>query len=600
MAIRLPLHEVHASLGARFIEADGYLLPQEYAGAAAEHAALRERAGVIDRSQRGKVEATGRDRVSFLQGMLTSDVKALAAGQGRRAAFLDVHGKVLSLLVVHSLADRLVLEMDRSLVAPTLAGLDRFLISERVELEDASDASGLLTVVGPAARAAVEKIAGQPLPDLAPWHHVRLEAEGEAVRVVRNDELGEEGYDLWLRPEALAPWWERAMAAGAQPVGQAAWEVCRVEAGRVRHGADVSASTLIMEAALDDVYSLTKGCYIGQEVVARVSLPRPRQPQARRLRVPGCADPGARCARCGWTARTWGGSPAPSSRPPSGAGSPSATCGASTGSRGPGSRSPVTARPSPRRSHRCPSTGARERMTAPSDRAPNRLARETSPYLLQHQFNPVDWYPWGDEALARAKAEDKPIMLSVGYSACHWCHVMERESFEDPATAAVMNEHFVNVKVDREERPDVDAIYMQAVQALTGHGGWPMTVFLTPEGVPFYGGTYFPPDERHGLPSFRRVLLSMAEVYREQRGRVQEAGRQMLEQLRQGERVRAGADLLTTELLHRAFQQLRAGADRQHGGLGGAPKFPQPMTLGLRPPLLAAHRHARCARRCSG
>jgi folate-binding protein YgfZ len=271
MVIRLPLHEVHASLGARFIEADGSLLPQEYAGAAAEHAALRERAGVIDRSQRGKVEATGRDRVSFLQGMLTSDVKALAAGQGRRAAFLDVHGKVLSLLVVHSLADRLVLEMDRGLVAPTLAGLDRFLISERVELEDASDASGLLTVVGPAARAAVEKIAGQPLPDLAPWHHARLETESEAVRVVRNDELGEEGYDLWLRPEALAPWWERAMATGAQPVGQAAWEVCRVEAGRVRHGADVTASTLVMEAALDDVYSLNKGCYIGQEVVARVS-----------------------------------------------------------------------------------------------------------------------------------------------------------------------------------------------------------------------------------------------------------------------------------------------------------------------------------------
>jgi uncharacterized protein YyaL (SSP411 family) len=216
--------------------------------------------------------------------------------------------------------------------------------------------------------------------------------------------------------------------------------------------------------------------------------------------------------------------------------------------------------------------------TAPSDRAPNRLARETSPYLLQHQFNPVDWYPWGDEALARAKAEDKPIVLSVGYSACHWCHVMERESFEDPATAAVMNEHFVNVKVDREERPDVDAIYMQAVQALTGHGGWPMTVFLTPEGVPFYGGTYFPPEDRHGLPSFRRVLLSMAEVYREQRGRVQEAGRDLLEHLRQGERVPGGADLLTTELLHRAFQQLRAEADGRHGGLGRAPKFPQPMT----------------------
>jgi folate-binding protein YgfZ len=271
MTTRLSLHDLHARLGARFVEAEGYLQPGEYAGTAAEHAALRDRAGVIDRSQRGKVEATGRDRVSFLQGMLTSDVKALATGQGGRAAFLDVHGKVLSLLVVHSLADRLVLEMDRGLVAPTLAGLDRFLISERVEFEDASDAHGLLTVAGPAARAAVEKLAGQPLPDIAPWHHARLEVEGEALRVVRNDELGEEGYDLWLRPEALASWWERAMAAGAQPVGRAAWEVCRVEAGTVRHGADVTESTLILETGLEDVYSLTKGCYIGQEVVARVT-----------------------------------------------------------------------------------------------------------------------------------------------------------------------------------------------------------------------------------------------------------------------------------------------------------------------------------------
>ena len=212
-------------------------------------------------------------------------------------------------------------------------------------------------------------------------------------------------------------------------------------------------------------------------------------------------------------------------------------------------------------------------------RTPNRLAGETSPYLLQHQFNPVDWYPWGEEALARAKAEDKPIMLSVGYSACHWCHVMERESFEDPATAAVMNEHFVNVKVDREERPDIDAIYMQAVQTLTGHGGWPMTVFLTPEGVPFYGGTYFPPDERPGMPAFQRVLLSMAAAYREQRGAVQEQGRQLVERLRQGERVRAGGELLTREVLDAAHQGLRAEFDPRHGGLGRAPKFPQPMAF---------------------
>src|SRR5216110_1767814 len=145
----------------------------------------------------------------------------------------------------------------------------------------------------------------------------------------------------------------------------------------------------------------------------------------------------------------------------------------------------------------------------------NRLALETSPYLLQHKDNPVDWYPWGPEALERAKAEDKPILLSVGYSACHWCHVMERESFENEEIAALMNRLFVNVKVDREERPDVDQIYMQAVQSMTGRGGWPMTVFLTPEGVPFYGGTYFPPEDRHGMPAFPRLLVGVAQAYRE-------------------------------------------------------------------------------------
>src|SRR5262252_7276322 len=145
---------------------------------------------------------------------------------------------------------------------------------------------------------------------------------------------------------------------------------------------------------------------------------------------------------------------------------------------------------------------------------PNRLAAETSPYLLQHAGNPVDWYPWSPEALERARSEDKPILLSIGYAACHWCHVMAHESFEDDATAALMNDRFVNIKVDREERPDLDGIYMQAVQAMTGHGGWPMTVFLTPDGVPFYGGTYFPKDERHGIPSFKRILDSVSNAYR--------------------------------------------------------------------------------------
>jgi uncharacterized protein YyaL (SSP411 family) len=211
--------------------------------------------------------------------------------------------------------------------------------------------------------------------------------------------------------------------------------------------------------------------------------------------------------------------------------------------------------------------------------ASNRLARETSPYLLQHQHNPVDWYPWGPEAFERARAEGKPLLLSVGYSACHWCHVMERESFEDPAIAGLMNQSFVNVKVDREERPDVDAIYMQAVQALTGRGGWPMTVFLTPEGVPFYGGTYFPPQDRHGLPGFPRVLDAVAAFYRDQPDRTAQMGKELLDRLRQSAEVRPSGELLTRDLLDEARRGLRREYDPRHGGLGGAPKFPQPMAF---------------------
>ena len=207
----------------------------------------------------------------------------------------------------------------------------------------------------------------------------------------------------------------------------------------------------------------------------------------------------------------------------------------------------------------------------------NRLAKETSPYLLQHKGNPVDWYPWGEEAFARAKAEDKPILLSVGYSACHWCHVMERESFEDSEIARLMNELFVNIKVDREERPDVDQIYMQAVQAMTGHGGWPMTVFLTPDGVPFYGGTYFPPVERQGMPAFPRLLRSVADAYRDRRAEVLQSGRQLVEQMAQGERLRTSATLLTHDILLEAFQGISGEFDERDGGIGRAPKFPQPM-----------------------
>src|ERR671932_515842 len=183
---------------------------------------------------------------------------------------------------------------------------------------------------------------------------------------------------------------------------------------------------------------------------------------------------------------------------------------------------------------------------------PNRLIHETSPYLLQHANNPVDWYPWGDEALARARQEDRPILLSIGYSACHWCHVMERESFEDPATAELMNRYFVNIKVDREERPDIDGIYMQAVQAMTGSGGWPMTVFLTPDGIPFWGGTYFPPVDRHNLPAFSRVLEAIAEAWRTRRDEVTSSGQRLRDALQQTIGPKPADDLVDTHLLDAA------------------------------------------------
>ena len=212
---------------------------------------------------------------------------------------------------------------------------------------------------------------------------------------------------------------------------------------------------------------------------------------------------------------------------------------------------------------------------------PNRLAHETSPYLQQHADNPVDWYPWGPEALERARAEDKPVLLSIGYAACHWCHVMAHESFEDEATARVMNELFVNVKVDREERPDIDGIYMQATQAMTGHGGWPMTVFLTPAGEPFYCGTYFPPEPRHGMPSFRQVLQSVANAWSTKRGSVDATTAEVRKMY---ERATAAAarptGSLSAQTLERAFRGIAQQFDMRHGGIGaGAPKFPQPMAL---------------------
>jgi uncharacterized protein len=209
----------------------------------------------------------------------------------------------------------------------------------------------------------------------------------------------------------------------------------------------------------------------------------------------------------------------------------------------------------------------------------NRLAQETSPYLLQHADNPVDWQPWGEEALGLARSEGRPLLVSIGYSACHWCHVMERESFADEATAAVMNELFVNVKVDREERPDVDAVYMDAVVALTGQGGWPLTVFLTPGGEPFYGGTYFPPEPRHGLPSFRQVLRAVADAYRERPEDVAAQAEALVGALRRSAETEPSREPLTEALLAEAERGLLSMLDPRWGGVGHAPKFPPASVL---------------------
>ena len=219
----------------------------------------------------------------------------------------------------------------------------------------------------------------------------------------------------------------------------------------------------------------------------------------------------------------------------------------------------------------------------------NRLSRETSPYLLQHAHNPVDWYAWGEEALTRARQENKPILLSIGYSACHWCHVMEKESFENEETARLMNENFVNIKVDREERPDLDQIYMNAVQMMTGHGGWPMTVFLTPDGVPFYGGTYFPPEDRYNMPGFPRVLMAVAETYRSRSDEVTETASSMLKELRRMGQARESNEMLSVELLDAAERNIARSYDPRHGGFGSAPKFPAAMNLEF---LLRQHHRA--------
>ncbi|HZE20410.1 MAG TPA: DUF255 domain-containing protein, partial [Desulfobaccales bacterium] len=214
-----------------------------------------------------------------------------------------------------------------------------------------------------------------------------------------------------------------------------------------------------------------------------------------------------------------------------------------------------------------------------SEPQPNRLIHTTSPYLRQHAYNPVDWYPWGPEALERARREDKPIFLSIGYSTCHWCHVMAHESFENPAIAAIMNEHFINIKLDREERPDLDETYMNAVQVLSGHGGWPLNVFLTPDLQPFYGGTYFPPEDRGGLPGLPRLLLAISQAYQQNREQMTTLAQKVQSQVQQLAGTLGGGGEPTREALAQAAHRLQQDFDPVYGGLGRAPKFPRSLEL---------------------
>ncbi len=209
----------------------------------------------------------------------------------------------------------------------------------------------------------------------------------------------------------------------------------------------------------------------------------------------------------------------------------------------------------------------------------NRLAKSSSPYLLQHADNPVDWYEWGPEALEKSRQDNKPIFLSIGYAACHWCHVMAHESFEDVNTAEIMNKNFINIKVDREERPDIDGIYMDSVVALTGQGGWPLSVFLTPDQVPFYGGTYFPPVPRYNMPSFKDLLLGITDAWSNDKQRLLQAGDQVSQHIKKSQSTPGYTSEMDQEYLEKAFSNLAQNYDWDHGGWGAAPKFPQPLAI---------------------
>ena len=453
---------------------------------------MRGGVGLVDRRDLGVVEVSGRDRASFLNALLSNDVKALAAGQGCQATLLDIHGKVQALLIVWVFEDRVLLITPPGLAADTVDRLDHYLFSEKVSLADVTAEWALFMLAGPGALDVVERLT-QARPAAAAWSNVAATLDGTAVRLVMGG--GETGAaEVWVAAPALAAAaiLSALTAAGAGPVNGDALESLRVEAGTLRFGSDLGPAVLLPEVPSEHLLSHSKGCYPGQEVVVRI---RDRGHVNRHLRglvmdgdtVPQRGDEvvAGETVIGAVTERHALLGPRAPDRPGPG---PSRARRARHHGRRPGRRA------------RGPGQGERAAVRAltasPGDSvSTNRLANETSPYLLQHAHNPVDWYPWGEEALARARAEDKPILLSIGYSACHWCHVMEHESFEDPdrrADERALRQHQGRSRGAAGPRRDLHA----GRAAVTGHGGWPMTVFLTPDGRAVLRGHLFPAGDR--------------------------------------------------------------------------------------------------------